>query len=94
MTKRDAAVFVETFDELEAEGFFDELRKKARARELQRKVRAVAAPGMPGGFSTIVVAKAKPVKTFKAGKKSGKKIPASASGRNVADKVPLVASKK
>jgi len=70
MTKRDEAVFVEAFDELEAEGFFDELRKKAQARELQG------------------------VKILKADKKSGKKIPASVSGRNVADKVPLAASKK
>ena len=94
MTKRDEAVFVETFDELEAEGFFDELRKKARARKLQGKVRAGVAPTMLGGSSTTVVVKEKPVKTLKADKKSGKKIPVSVSNRKVADKVSLVASKK
>jgi hypothetical protein len=52
MTKRDEAVFIEAFDELETEGFFDELREKARARELQRKVRAGAKPTLHDGVSS------------------------------------------
>ena len=86
MTKRDEAVFVEAFDELESEGFFDELREKARARKLHGKVRTGAAPVMPGVSST----RGTTAETLKA----GKKISASASSRNVAGKIFLAASKK
>jgi len=90
MTKRDRAVFVEAFDELESEGFFDELREKAQARKLHGKVRAGAAPMM----LSISSARGTSAEALKAGKKSGKKIPASASSRNAAGKIFLAASKK
>ena len=94
MTKRDEAVFIEAFDELETEGFFDELREKARARELQRKVRAGAKPTLHDGVSSTTVVRGTFAEPLKADKKSGKKVPASVSSRNVVEKVPLAASKK
>ena len=77
MTKRDDAVFAEAFKEMEAEGYFNELRAKAEP--------------MPSDVSTA--AKAVP-EDFKAGRKSSKKTAASVSSLNVAQNVPLAASKK
>jgi len=47
MTKRDEAVFAKAFDELEAEGYFNELEKALKARELREKARAEAKPIPP-----------------------------------------------
>jgi len=41
MTKKEEAVFVEAFDELEKEGFFDDLRQLAQVRELEKRAQGV-----------------------------------------------------
>jgi len=123
MTKRDEAVFIKAFDKMEAEGFFDELREKARARKLQEKARAEAKPTqLKSTISVIRVrethrgefeAKAETIavppqlnfdsairvaigksEESKPSKRPRKKAQASVLSQNVADKVPIAASKK
>ena len=114
MTKRDEAVFTKAFDELEAEGYFDELQKELQARELREKARAGAKPitlnsaniainNIPNGEfeaaayyrpdSAILAAMGTPEEP-KPRKRPRKKAEASVSSQNVADRVPLAASKK
>jgi hypothetical protein len=95
MTKRDEAVFIKAFDKMEAEGFFDELREKARARKLREKARArkLREKARAKAKPTIRVATGKSEEP-KSGKRSRKKVQISVSSQNVADKVPLAASKK
>jgi ribosomal protein L7/L12 len=55
MTKKEEAVFVEAFDELEAEGFFNDLREKARARKLQEKAQVGFLPAIADCEDDIAV---------------------------------------
>jgi len=79
MTKRDEAVFAKAFEKMKAKGYFDELQAKGKAKS----------SGKTGPATRIT-----PV-ISKIGKKPHQKAAASVfSSRNVADKIPLVASKK
>ena len=84
MTKRDETVFAKTFEKMESEGCFEELRAKAKHKPAARachKVKSIQ-------DKPIVLTKLP-------ASRAGKKLPKKTSGsQSIAKKSPLAASKK